>query len=280
MWGVIDHNLFNCTTSHPIVVKHRRWNGKDWGNGSWADDPYWGSEKFIFIEDNTFEGGGGIDSFEGARFVVRHNRMHNCRLVMHGTEGQGRGAKQVEEYNNTYVFDKPGSPAGQIRSGCIITHDNTVLTLTEATFFKTFDITMVMTKMLTGIANGENVYDLNAANGTTGYWAAGTHTGPNNASSLEDSNPAKIWWDEAGVQHTGAWPINRWWVPGVVFIVRNMTQAAAGPIAYQTWALSNTGNVITYSQTHFQVKPPVTFNTGDKYQIWKVARLLDQSGVG
>jgi hypothetical protein len=59
-----------------------------------------------------------------------------------------------------------------------------------------------------------------------------------------------------------------------------MTQASVGPIAYQTFARSNTANVITYSQINFEVKPPVTFNTGDTYQIWKVARLLDQSGVG
>jgi hypothetical protein len=278
LWGVIDHNSFNCIRSHPIVVEHREWNGKEWGHGSWADDPYWGSEKFVFIEDNRFEGGGGIDSFEGARFVVRHNHMHNCRLTMHGTEGQGRGAKQVEEYNNTYVFDRPDS-AGQIRSGCIITHDNTWTNVAKGHVLQDFRYyNDQVTKW--GIANGENEYDLNAPNGTIGYWAAGKHTGPNNASSLEDSNPNKVWWDESGAQHTGAWPTNRWWVPGVAFIVRNMTQAGVGPIAYQTFALSNTVDVITYSQVHFEVKPSVTFNTGDTYQIWKVARLLDQPGVG
>jgi hypothetical protein len=279
LWGVIDHNLFNCITHHPIIVKHREWNGKDWGHGSWADDPYWGSEKFVFIEDNTFENGGNIDSFEGARFVVRYNHMHNCGLVMHGTEGQGRGAKQLEEYNNSYVFDRPMSAAGQIRSGCIITHDNTWTNVTKGHVLQDFRYyNDQRTKW--GIADGQNVYDLNAPNGKIGYWATGKHTGPNNASSLEDSNPSKIWWDESGAQHTGAWPTNRWWMPGAAFIVRNMTQAAAGPIAYQTFALSNTANVITYSQVHFQVKPSVTFNTGDTYQIWKVARLLDQSGLG
>ena len=128
LWGVIDHCRFNTQRMHPITVQHKNWNGKSDGNGSWADDPYWGTERFIFIEDNVFEDtssvGTGVDSFEGARFVVRYNHFHNTRLVMHGTEGQGRGAKQVEEYNNTYVNDSP-SAAGQIRSGSIITHDNT-----------------------------------------------------------------------------------------------------------------------------------------------------------
>ena len=39
-----------------------------------------------------------IDGYEGARLVVRHNQFHNSGVSGHGTEGQGRGAKQVEEY--------------------------------------------------------------------------------------------------------------------------------------------------------------------------------------
>jgi hypothetical protein len=114
LWGVIDHNLFNCVTKHPIIVKHREWNGRDWGHGSWADNPYWGSEKFVFIEDNIFENAGDIDSFEGARFVVRHNHMHNFALVMYGTEGQG-GVARSRSRNTTTPDQKRG----------IITHDNT-----------------------------------------------------------------------------------------------------------------------------------------------------------
>ena len=148
---------------------------------------------------------------------------------MHGTEGQGRGAKQVEEYNKTYTFDKSGSSAGQISIGYIITHDDTWTNVAWGHMLQDFRYyNDQLTKW--GTANGESVYDLNAPNGTIECWATGTHTGPNNASSPEDTNPNKIWWDEAGMKHTGAWPANRWWVPGVVFIVRNMTQAAVGPM--------------------------------------------------
>jgi hypothetical protein len=55
----------------------KRGNGGTYGHGSWADEPYRGSNKFIFIEDSTFTDttplSGGIDSYEGVRFVVRHN---------------------------------------------------------------------------------------------------------------------------------------------------------------------------------------------------------------
>src|SRR5215203_2090460 len=124
--GVIDHCRVNLINEQPIHVNHARWNRGDHGNGSWADDPHWGSEKFVFIEDNVFENSGpkrAIDAYQGARFVVRYNQFHNCGLTAHGTEGQGRGAKQIEEYNNTYRSDE-AVPAGQIRSGTLITHNN------------------------------------------------------------------------------------------------------------------------------------------------------------
>ena len=278
LWGVIDHNTFNCITTHPIFVKHTAWNGEDSGHGSWADNPYWGTEKFVFIEDNTFEGGGTLDAYEGARFVVRYNSLHNCDLGVHGTEGQGRGTKQLEEYNNIYVFDQHDS-AGQIRSGSIITHDNTWRNVGSGHVLQDYRYYNDQDTYW-GIANGQNVYDLNSRNGTVGYWATGKHTGPDHSSSLVDTNSNKVWWDESGVKHTGAWPTNRWWVPGKAVIVRNMTQAASNPIAYQSWALSSEADKIQYSQTHFESKPPLKFNHGDTYQIWEVARLLDQPGVG
>jgi hypothetical protein len=270
LWGVVDHCLFNCLTGRTsglVEVKHRDWNGKDWGHGSWADDPYWGTEKFVFIEDNTFEFNGAsmmIDSFEGARFVVRHNYMHNCGLVMHGTEGQGRGAKQVEEYNNTYVFDQAG-PAGQIRSGCIISHDNTWTNVAKGHILQVYRYYNDQdTKW--GIANGQNVYDLNDPNGTVGYWAAGTHTGPNGAATLTDA--------------TKNWNTNQWYTPGVAYIIRNKTKEDAGIPAQQSWILSNTSNTVTFSHVTFPGKTPLAFNTGDRYEIWKIERLLDQTGVG
>ena len=65
----------------------------------------------------------------------------------------------------------------------------------------------------------------------------------------------------------------------MVSIREEHDSSGTGPIAYEHGQLLSPVRE-TYNPNHFQVKPPVTFNTGDKYQIWKVARLLDQSGVG
>ena len=264
LWGVIDHCQFNLTNDQPIRIGHETWNGGDHGNGSWADDPYWGSEKFIFIEDNVFKNSGSkraIDASQGARFVVRYNQFHNCVLSVHGTEGQGRGAKQVEEYNNTYRNDY-ANPAGQIRSGSLITHDNkwgNVPKGHELQAYRQFHRSPHW-----GVANGQNPYDDNAPNGATGYWETGKHTGPNGATVLTDS--------------TKNWAPNQWYVPGATYIVRNITKEAARDFR-QSFAIANTANTITCSPLSFD-RVTLTFNTGDTYQIWKVVHSLDQPGLG
>ena len=271
LWGVVDHNLFNCLqgrSSGAVEVKHKDWNGYDRGHGSWADDPYWGSEKFVFIEDNRIEFGGigTIDSFEGARFVVRHNYIHNCGLEMHGSGGQGRSAKQVEEYNNIYVFDAAGT-AGEIRGGTIISHDNTWTNVARGHILQDFRYYSGQDTYW-GIANGQNVYDLNAPNGTASYWVAGTHTGPNGADSLTDA--------------TKNWTTNQWYTPtlGVAYIIRNKTKEAAGIPAQQSWTLGNSSNTVTFSHVTFPGKLPLAFDTGDRYEIWKIDRTFDQIGAG
>lgn len=266
-WGVIDHCLFNTDGPHPITIDDKTWNGQDHGHGSWADDPYWGSEKFVFIEDNVFESTGatGLDSFEGARFVVRHNQMHNVGLTCHGTEGQGRGAKEVEEYNNTYRFDNPGQ-AGQIRSGCLITHDNTWTNVAKGHILQAYRFYHYSAYF--GLADGQNPYDNNAPNGTVGYWQSGKHTGPSGSTNLTDSSKQ--------------WSANEWYQPGATFIVRNMTQETAARVGAnrrQSFAVSNTATTIDCSGLFFN-PPRLTFNPGDSYQLWKVVRSLDQPGSG
>lgn len=264
LWGVIDHCRFNLTNMQPININHETWNNGDFGNGSWADDPNWGSEKFIFIEDNVFENSGpkrSIDGSEGARFVVRYNQFHNTALSAHGTEGQGRGARAIEEYNNVYKNDHP-LPAPQIRSGCIVTHNNKWSNVTRGHVLQAYR--QFHRSPHWGIANGQNPYDDNDPNGSTGYWETGKHTGRNGATVLTDS--------------TKNWVLNQWSIPGATYIVRNITKEAAGDW-HQSFAVSNTTNTITcssISQDHVRL----TFNTGDTYQIWKVVRSLDQPGLG
>ena len=132
-YGVDDHNLFEQgTANHSHYITNGATNGHTNGNGSWADFPYYGSEKFWFIEDNTIKGtgisavSGGIDCISGGRYVARHNYWQNATPNGHGTEGWAvRGMRAVQVYNNTFFWTIP--PGGSQRSGSSIWHDNTWL---------------------------------------------------------------------------------------------------------------------------------------------------------
>jgi len=139
--GVVDHvefidsGLTNPTTvaywggwqAAAIYMPH--WGGKDWGHGSWADAPYWGSDKFLFFEDCSFTGVRRhniltlIDAFEGARYVARNCTFKDAAVGGHGTEGQGRGKKQIECYNNTFVASELIGNAQSCSSGTILVND-------------------------------------------------------------------------------------------------------------------------------------------------------------
>ena len=96
------------------------------GNGSWADFPYYGTEKFWFIEDNTIRGGGGsIDVMNGGRYVARHNYFHDAAPNSHGTEGgPQRGARAREVYDNAFQQYNLVERHSMQRSGGALWHDN------------------------------------------------------------------------------------------------------------------------------------------------------------
>src|SRR5215475_7031726 len=84
-YGVEDHNLFEqVDINHSHFITNGSTNGNSKGSGAWADFPYYGSDKFWFIEDNTIKGSGtnavsgGIDQSEGGRYVARHNYFQNA----------------------------------------------------------------------------------------------------------------------------------------------------------------------------------------------------------
>ena len=134
IYGVEDHNLIECVgagLSHRI--QHDTWGGAGNGNGSWADFPYFGSEKFWFIEDNNIKGSGSastsgvIDCCIGGRYVVRYNYLENTSAGGHGTEDlPQRGQRCDQVYNNTFNWTIIHGDQYH-RSGVTIWHDNTLL---------------------------------------------------------------------------------------------------------------------------------------------------------
>ena len=54
--GVMDHNTFIRATKNgsSVVIYDNFWNGATLGDGSWADATQFGSDRFLFLEDNVF----------------------------------------------------------------------------------------------------------------------------------------------------------------------------------------------------------------------------------
>jgi hypothetical protein len=258
--GVVDHCIFNTMgNNESIMVAHPAWGGGDWGHGSWADDPYWGSEKFIFIETNTFTNanpgmvsGGTIDSIEGARWVCRYNTFHDCKLCLHGTEGQGRGAKQAEVYNNEFYVTKPTN-LGPVRSGSVLIHDNNFHNYSRQWYFIIY---REFRRANWPYASGFSSWDVNDPHG---LYASGTHTGATGATTLVDAN--------------ANWTLDQW----KSYIIRNTT---TGHQSYCTGNTNTTPRTATYFLDSNNQPTFLKFNTGDHYEIWNVLICLDQTGRG
>ena len=119
----------------PFYVRQGTYGGNTGdlnGNGSWADYPWYGTNKFFFIETNSFttlntlQPKALVDADHGARFVVRHNYIHNLVPQNHGTEGGVmRGSRCEEIYDNHMNCSVPWS-GGSSRSGGALVHDNII----------------------------------------------------------------------------------------------------------------------------------------------------------
>ncbi len=115
IYGVVDH----CLADHKhnvINVSHAKWNNHDWGDGSWADSPHFGTNQFIFIEDSVFNGGASYseghgpddhgsyanDCDTGGRIVLRHNTFNYAGVMGHEMEKRKRSCRVMEVYQNTF----------------------------------------------------------------------------------------------------------------------------------------------------------------------------------
>jgi hypothetical protein len=123
--GVADHNYFDSPsgslTTTLALQNGETWNGDTggYGDGSWADGDHWGSNLFMFIEDNRFHNGDLGDPTYGGRFVFRYNNVtldsssaQEGQMYSHGvTSARGRSVRAEEVYNNTWTA--PGPPSAQ-----------------------------------------------------------------------------------------------------------------------------------------------------------------------
>ena len=270
IYGVVDHCVLDeRPRSQTFQVYHDGWGGHPHGDGSWADDSNFGSEKFLFIEDNTFRNANGyksngIDSYGGGRYVARHNYLVDTPIGGHGTESSGRlrGVRAIEVYNNTCVWSLV-DPRGQLRSGTMLEFNN-VFTGKEKPDSKSTHLTCYREFRpfpYWGGANGNNRLDLNDSHG---LYANGKHTGGNGSTTLVVAN--------------AGWTVNQWVGYSVTNITQKLNTRTGAVFHPSSFITANTSDTITFQKPG--MGSPMMFNNGDGYEIYKLLAALDQPGRG
>jgi hypothetical protein len=116
-FGVMDHSITdesagNANWLHYHDPNYNKGASSGNGDGSWASNPDFGTAKFMYFEDNTFNNGTD-DCTQGGRLVFRHNTFTgNGSLQTHPTGGNGpdnRGCRAYEIYQNTFTTNVPAN---------------------------------------------------------------------------------------------------------------------------------------------------------------------------
>jgi hypothetical protein len=258
LWGVVDHCDFTMDAwTGGIKIRHDEWKGRGkYGDNSWTDDAQWGTEQAVFIEDctfNNFSSATFIDGDGGMRVVVRHNTIFGSVAGNHGTETSQRyrSGRTFEFYQNRCDGGPPSFKHNwmiYVRGGSALIWGNDSDRYDSLVVMSEYRLWFPATPW--GQADGTNPWDVNSPT----IYASGTHTGGHGSSSLVDS----------GVN----WTINQW----RGYSIRNTTTGMASSVA------SNAATDIKPDGT--PKGAPMTFNTGDRYELRKVLNVLDQPGRG
>jgi len=289
IYGVADHNVIELRhNTFPFCVTHPTYGGTSQvnGNGAWADYPWFGTEKFWFIEDNTIIRAGLsyaaslVDSFNGGRWVVRHNYVINAIPSGHGTEGgPGRGQRANECYDNVFDLTVPG--IGVQRSGTSLWHDNTFAGLEtdnngSMCNLGNFREIPARPGPVWGIADGTSVWDKNDTEGN-GTFVEG-HTPylftSGTAATASTPLPAPDIGSVFTVLGNPNWTTNQW----AGYSIKNLDLTRA----YGSYIISNTANTITYYRYSGTDTGGdyLDFAVGDSFQIHRVLAMMDQNGSG
>src|SRR5437762_2145160 len=285
-FGVADHNVMDCRNSESFYIWSDNYGGTGQynGNGAWADYPWYGTNKFFFIEDNTILGNGtnglsaNTDSGWGGRYVMRHNYFQNAQPNSHGTEGgAARGQRCWEVYDNTFNWTISVPGAGQ-RSGGALWHDNTYLGIEQNGYHTRLDVfrqTPARPHPVWGISDGTSVWDQNDTEGN-GTYVSGhasflfvTRNATSGTTISGDGYRATF------TDSTKNWTSNQW----VGYSVKN-TNPNAPAYTLGSYITSNTSNTITYYYYSAPDGGQLIFNVGDAYQIHRVLTTMDQPGRG
>jgi hypothetical protein len=272
-YGVMDHNVFDFLSpggASLMNITMGNWNNNtdNAGDGSFADPPFFGSEKFFFFEDNCINNTTTTyrttDGDYGGRLVFRHNHCYNMQLDCHGTEARFRGMRAIEWYNNDFHWTTFTGQTGGLRSSTLLSYNNTYdgtnqnlgpsLQVFRSFFLFPGDPFLA--------ASGDNPWDANDTEGNGTYvpghsphlYASGTVSG-GSTTTLVDT--------------TKNWTPNQW----VGFTAKRVSDNGIAIIT------GNTSNTLTVMYRIVQ-GGGVTWTAGDSYQIHKVLAVMDQPGRG
>ena len=84
----------------------------------------------VFVEDNTFiftEFGNAIDSNYGGRYVFRHNTLTDVYIEAHSVQGENRGPRSWEIYDNAFTFTNEIYTSMFLRGGTGVVFNNTIV---------------------------------------------------------------------------------------------------------------------------------------------------------
>jgi hypothetical protein len=270
--GVYDHNTIliqDGLTVGAAFVKDGDWNGNQNGDGAWAVANQFGTDQFLFFEDNTITYLGVnhvtlVDAQAGARYVFRHNTITRGDLDGHGTESgqRERSTRAVEVYNNTFQGSNTLATITYMRGGVGLIHDNTITGYTanaEFALLNNRDRDPYSPWDNADGADGTNRWDVNVAGGPF-------------RSNANDGTVTAVGTDTMTV--AGApWTTNQW----KGYAVIRTTNVGSKPGNKFSQIQSNTTNTITYESSLY-TGSDLQFTVGDSWQFQKVNHALDQPG--
>lgn len=285
MFGVLDHNTVNGTGSNGIGlvnVNHSAWQGVgQYGDNSWASPDTFGTAQAVYIENNAINDGfaddtDGADTYEdtgGGRFVCRYNTFNgvsqSTACLNHGTEttGRPRGGRQTEAYNNSFICTNTSIGCGSgvgLRSGAALVYNNTYTAQTGSWF-----------NSYAGVAA------FRSYRGPAPPWGSCDGTGPwdqNDGTVYGSGTILTAGTGTFGIS-TAVLTINQWAgsavTNGTPYSIHDVTQGFGDEIT------SNTATLYTFIGPPLSVgNSPLTWNTGDSFQILRATVCIDQPGRG
>jgi len=263
--GVIDHSEFDngIRAGMIFVVYNEHFANGNFSNGSWSAPSYFGTDKFLFFENDYFYNPNNnvssiADGYKGARIVVRQCTLYHKQVQMHGTDTgsyPARGARCAEVYNNTITGIPSINDAALIRSGVWVIHNNSITGFDEPSFsLRCYRLWSDFKEQTFGGADGTSSFDVNATGGPT---YSGVAAASNNGLSVTIH----------GVNFT----TNQW--RGYQIKRTSNIGNYSGPRFSEI--LHNTANTITY---HTGYGGNLKFSAGDTFVLHRVVHALDQPG--